>query len=169
MTKAIPRRLKRALEPAIDLAEDLDAIEALLRKQRTKVNPDLEYAFVTTTKMSEINDINDEFSREAVFVAQAKKAAEDMLPKLKQLGIPTEVPVTYKGERVKDDKHMAKIRDTLRAKKDTVEKAERVKKLRDLKKMGKKIQQEVLKKRSKEKKDFLDKVKKRPVSELFED
>lgn len=164
-----PKRYCVSRAPAVNLKEELNAFEEKLNQQRVKTNHDLEYAFVTTTAINEVADVNDEFNREAIFAEQARQAAIQMLPRLKSLGIPTEVPLGYRGERVKDDKQMAKVRDTLKAKKDTIEKSERVRKLRELKKMGKKIQTEVLKKRSKEKKEFLEKVKKRPVAELFEE
>lgn len=164
-----PKRLMRAADPAINLVDDIKVATELLVKQRVRDNAELEYAFVTTTSCGEIKDVNDEFIREFQFSEQAKQAAIDVLPRLHELGIPTEIPKTFKGEMVKDEKQMAKIRDTLKSKKDSIEKSEKMKKLRELKKMGKKIQEEVLRKRNKEKKEFLEKVKKKPVSELFDD
>lgn len=158
-----------AQNPAINLVDDLKAVTELLTKQRTTENTELEYALITTCKSKNIKDVDNEFVREYQFSEQAKEAAREVLPRLKQLGIPTEVPKTYKGEMVKDEKQMARVRDNLKNKKDSVEKSEKMKKLRELKKMGKKIQEEVLRKRQKDKKEFLEKVKKRPVSELFED
>lgn len=165
----VPKRLLRAHEPAINLIDELKVATELLNKHRTTVNADHEYALVTTTKSNEVKDVNDEFTREYQFADQAKRAAIDVIPKLKELGIPTETPKTYKGEMVKDEKQMAKIKDNLKSKKDAIEKSEKMKKLRELKKMGKKIQEEVLRKRSKDKKEFLEKVKKKPASELFDD
>lgn len=166
---ALPKRLIRAHTPAINLVDNLKAATELLCKQRTKENAELEYAFITTTKVENIKDVNDEFVRETLFQQQAKQAVEDVLPRIKELGIPTEVPEAYKGERIKDEKQMARVRDNLKSKKDSIEKSEKMKKLRELKKMGKKIQEEVLKKRSKEKREFLEKVKTKPVQELFDD
>lgn len=164
-----PQRYMRADNPAVNLVDSIKASTEFLSKQRTSQNQDKEYALVTTVKSFDMKDVNDEFTREFHFSEQAKQAARCVLPKLKELGIPTEVPSTYKGEMVKDDKQMARIRDNLKSKKDSIEKSEKVKKLRELKKIGKKIQQEVLKKRSKEKKEFLEKVKTKPVSELFDE
>lgn len=169
-TSSIPARLMKAKVAAINLTDELKVATEILKKQRTVENAELEYAFVTTThRESDLKDVNDDFNRELKFSEQANKAALEVLPLLKQLGIPTEVPPTYKGEMVKDEKQMAKVRDTLKSKKESIDKSEKIKKLRELKKMGKKIQEEVLRKRSKDKKDFLEKVKKRPVSELFDD
>lgn len=152
--------------PAVNLSDRLNSLAQMLSKKQAA---DAE-TFVVTTKVQDIKDVDDEFTREEIFARQAKLAVDEVFPRLKELGIPTEVPENFKrGDKMKDDKHMAKIRDTLRAKKDTIEKSQRMRKLRELKKMGKKIQTEVLRKRAKEKKDFLEKVKKRPVSELFDD
>lgn len=164
----IPKRLKRAAAPAINMVDELKVATEILFKQRTSVKPELEYALVTTTNTNEINDVNDEFAREVLFSEQAKMAANHLIPKLKELGIPTDIPKAFKGEMVKSEQQMAKVRDTLKSRKDSNEKSEKMKKLRELKKMGKKIQEEVLRKRSKDKKEFLEKVKKRPVAELFD-
>lgn len=165
----MPVRLMRAHVPAINLVDELKVATELLSKQRTSDNAELEYALVTTTIATGVKNVDDEFVREYQFGEQAKQAAFTVIPKLKELGIPTEIPKTYKGDMVKDEKQMARIRDTLKSKKDSIEKSEKMKKLRELKKIGKKIQDEVLRKRSKDKKDFLEKVKKKPVSELFDD
>lgn len=164
-----PKRLVKADTPAINLADEIKASTELLMKQRSTVNAEYEYATITTTKNIDIKNVDDEFTREFQFTEQAKQAATEAIKKLKELGIPTEVPKTYKGEMVKDEKQMARIRENLKTKKDAIEKTEKMKKLKELKKIGKKIQDEVLKKRSKEKREFLDKVKKKPVSELFDD
>lgn len=164
----IPKRLKRANAPAINMVDELKVATEILAKQRTSVKPELEYALITTTNTNEIDDVNDEFAREVLFSEQAKKAASYVLPRLKELGIPSDIPKTFKGDMVKSEQQMAKVRDTLKSKKASIEKSEKMKKLRELKKIGKKIQEEVLKKRNKDKKEFLEKVKKRPVAELFD-
>merc|ERR1711994_906813 len=60
----------------------------------------------------------------------------------------------------KTDDHMNKIRAKLVSKQATEERLEKVRKLRELKKFGKKVQQEVNVKRAKEKREMLDQVKK---------
>ena len=164
-----PKRLMVAQTPAINQVDEIKASTESLKKLRNKASQELEYALVTTASSMSIKDVDDEFTREFQFSEQAKEAATKVIAHLKELGIPTEIPKTYKGEMVKDEKQMAKVRDTLKSKKDAIEKSEKMKKLRELKKIGKKIQQEVQKKRSKDKKEFLEKVKKKPVSELFDD
>lgn len=164
-----PKRLMVAHTPAINLLDEIKASTELLTRQRKKENAEQEYALVTKVKKVELKDINDEFTREHLLCEQAKQAATQAIARLKELEIPTEVPKTYKGEMMKDERQMAKIRENLKSKKDAIEKSEKMKKLRELKKMGKKIQEEVLRKRSKDKKEFLEQVKKKPVSELFDD
>jgi len=164
-----PNRLQLAHTPSVNLVDEIKASTELLVSQRKKDNAELEYALVTSVECAEVKDINDEFTREYIFSEQAKEAAYTAIKRIQELGIPTEIPKTYKGEMVKDERQMAKIRENLKSKKDVIEKSEKMKKLRELKKMGKKIQEEVMKKRSKEKKDFLEQVKKKPVSELFDD
>uniref|UniRef100_A0A6G1SBT7 Putative rRNA-processing protein EBP2 n=1 Tax=Aceria tosichella TaxID=561515 RepID=A0A6G1SBT7_9ACAR len=165
----MPKKLTVQHTPAINLVDEIKASTELLIQQRRKENHELEYALITTVESADIKDINDEFTREYLFTEQAKVAAAAAIKRMQELGIPTEIPKTYKGEMVKDEKQMAKIRDNLKSKKDVIEKSEKMKKLRELKKMGKKIQEEVLRKRNKEKKEFLEQVKKKPVSELFDD
>lgn len=164
-----PARFTKAHTPAINLTDEIKVVTELLAKQRSTENDKFEYALITTTKSVDIKNVDDEFVREKRFVEQAQQAASQAIANCKELGIPTEIPPTYKGELVKNEKQMAKVRDHLKDKKDSMEKSEKMKKLRELKKMGKKIQEEVLRKRNKDKKEFLEKVKKKPVSELFDD
>lgn len=164
----VPKRLKKAHAPAINMTDELKVAAEILNKQRSKEKQELEYALVTTTNTNEFDDVNNEFARECLFSEQAKQAAASVLPKLKKLGIPTDIPEKYNGDRVKSNHQMEKIKNTLKSRKESIEKSDKMKKLRDLKKLGKKIQEEVLRKRVKEKKEFLDQVKKRPVSELFD-
>merc|ERR1711990_787615 len=55
---------------------------------------------------------------------------------------------------------MRKVREKILSKQQSVELSEKMRKLRELKKYGKKVQQEVLAKRQKEKKNLADSVKK---------
>ena len=61
---------------------------------------------------------------------------------------------------VKADEHMRRVKEKLVSKQLTLERTEKVSKMRKMKRLGKKVQQEVLKKRSEEKKKLLDNVKK---------
>ena len=76
------------------------------------------------------------------------------------MGVPTKRPQDYYAQMAKTDDHMQKIREKLVSKQLADERLEKVKKLREMKKFGKKVQIEVQQKRQKEKKDMLDQVKK---------
>ncbi|XP_002166032.1 probable rRNA-processing protein EBP2 isoform X1 [Hydra vulgaris] len=103
-------------------------------------------------------EIEDDFKREMLFYCQAQHAAKEALEKLRNMGVPTERPEDYFAEMVKSDTHMQKIRQKLVARKESMEKSEKAKKQRQFKKIGKKIQQEVLQKRQQEKKKMLNAV-----------
>jgi len=79
---------------------------------------------------------------------------------LKSLGFATKRPEDYFAQMAKTDDHMQKIREKLLSKEQVNERTEKVKKLRELKKYGKKVQVEVQQKRMKEKKQLMDNVKK---------
>lgn len=90
---------------------------------------------------------------------QAQASVLEGLPKLAKLGVKTKRPADYFAQMLKSDSQMAKIAKSLESKQESLLKSEKAKKLREMKKMGKKIQQEVLLGRQKEKREMLDKVK----------
>ncbi|PVD23550.1 hypothetical protein C0Q70_16822 [Pomacea canaliculata] len=108
----------------------------------------------------EVVDVEDEFKRELLFYRQAQAAVLIALPKLSQLGLSTKRPEDYFAEMAKSDSHMVKVRAKLQERQQALERSLKAKKLRELKKYGKKVQQEVLQKRQKEKREMLDAVKK---------
>jgi rRNA-processing protein EBP2 len=83
---------------------------------------------------------------------QAQTAVQIALPRLKGFGILTTRPDDYFAEMSKTDKHMKKVRATLLTKHAEIEKRDKIRKLRELKKMGKSIQVENELKKAKEKK-----------------
>ncbi|RUS69226.1 hypothetical protein EGW08_023010, partial [Elysia chlorotica] len=87
---------------------------------------------------------NDDFNREMRLAAQFYFLLITATSRLKPLS----------------DDHMKKVKSKLLEKKMSLERSEKVKKMRDLRKYGKKVQQEVLQQRQKEKKAMLDSVKK---------
>ena len=104
--------------------------------------------------------VHNDFKREMKFHRQAQAAVLEGLPKLHSLGIKTKRPEDYFAEMAKSDDHMKKIREKLLAKELAMERSEKAKKLRELRKYGKKIQQEVLQKRQKEKREMAEAIKK---------
>jgi len=109
---------------------------------------------------SEGDTVHNDFKRELTFYRQAQATVLEVIPRLKSMGIPTKRPDDYFAQMAKTDDHMNKIREKLVSKQATEDRMEKVRKLRDLKKFGKKVQQEVTIKRAKEKKEMLDQVKK---------
>ncbi|XP_064624655.1 probable rRNA-processing protein EBP2 [Lineus longissimus] len=104
--------------------------------------------------------VEDDFKRELLFYRQAQSTVLDSLSKLKKLGIATKRPEDYFAQMAKTDIHMKKVREKLLSKEQEMDRREKARKLRDLRKFGKKVQVEVLQKRQKEKREMLDAVKK---------
>ncbi|KAJ7332859.1 hypothetical protein JRQ81_015039 [Phrynocephalus forsythii] len=105
-------------------------------------------------------DPEDDFKREMSFYHQAQASVLEALPRLHQLKILTRRPDDYFAEMAKSDQQMQKIRQKLKSKQEAMEKSERAKQLRALRKYGKKVQIEVLQKRQKEKSTMLSAIKK---------
>jgi len=104
--------------------------------------------------------IHNDFKREMLFYRQAQSAVMEGIQRLKSMNIPTKRPDDYFAQMAKTDDHMQKIRQKLLTKQQVQEKTEKVKKLRELKKYGKKVQIEVQQNRLKEKKQLMEEVKK---------
>lgn len=101
-----------------------------------------------------------DFKREMLFYRQAQTTVIEGLKRIQtKYGIKqTARPSDYFAEMVKSDDHMQKVRERLQTKQNSIEASEKAKKLRELKKYGKKVQQEVQLKRQQEKKDMLQKI-----------
>ncbi|XP_052774411.1 probable rRNA-processing protein EBP2 [Mya arenaria] len=103
---------------------------------------------------------NNDFKRELRFYRQAQASVLVAIPKLHKLGIKTRRPEDFFAEMGKTDAHMKKVREKLLEKQQNIENRDKARKLRELRKYGKKVQQDVLQKRHKEKREMLDAVKK---------
>ena len=104
--------------------------------------------------------VHNDFKREMMFYRQAQAAVLEGLPRLHSMNIRTRRPDDYFAQMAKSDDHMNKIRAKLLEKEQGQQRAEKVAKLRELKKFGKKVQTEVQQKRLKQKKDMMDEMKK---------
>lgn len=109
---------------------------------------------------SEADNVHNDFKRELTFYRQAQATVLEVIPRLTSMGVKTKRPDDYFAQMAKTDTHMNKIREKLVSKQATEDRLEKVRKLRELKKFGKKVQQEVTIKRAKEKREMLDQVKK---------
>lgn len=112
--------------------------------------------FVAPDKDPVLND----FKREMLFHRQAQAAVVEGIKRLHALGKKTKRPDDYFAEMAKTDEHMQKVRKHLMDKQEGQAKAEKVKQIRDQRKMGKKVQQQARVKKEMEKKETLDQLKK---------
>lgn len=102
----------------------------------------------------------NEFRRETMFHRQAQGAVMEGIAKLKKLGIPTTRPDDYFAEMAKSDEHMQKVRDNLMKKQAITQRSEKVRQLRQQKKVAKQMQVEATLKKHAEKRKMLEEVKK---------
>lgn len=108
----------------------------------------------------EEDPILNDFKREMTFHRQAQAAVAEGISRLHSLKIPTKRPDDYFAEMAKSDEHMQKVRSNLMAKQEGQQKSERIKQIREQRKMGKLIQRQARVQRDTEKREMLDKLKK---------
>lgn len=130
------------LDMTNDLAPIAPELAVLIERQEQK----RENLFKNNKKIPYVKPEEDpvlnDFKRETLFHRQAQTAAVDGIAKLKELGISTKRPDDYFAEMAKTDEHMQKIRNHLIAKQEGQQKSEKIKQLRESKKMSKIIQRE---------------------------
>ncbi|KAF6039877.1 EBNA1BP2 [Bugula neritina] len=144
---------------------DVSGLEAKLKSISKTDIAWLERLDTTISTAEEIeneeeNNVHDDFKRELKFYRQAEQSVKEAIPKLHRLKIPTKRPEDYFAQMVKSDGHMKLVREKLLSKSLATERSEKARKMRELKKMGKKVQVEVLKSRQKDKREMLEQVKK---------
>ncbi|XP_047986258.1 probable rRNA-processing protein EBP2 homolog [Leguminivora glycinivorella] len=101
----------------------------------------------------------NEFKRENLIHRQAQAAVVEGLKKLKELNIPTRRPEDYFAEMAKTDEHMQKVRKNLLAKQAAQARTEKVRQLRDQKKIAKRVQIDARLKQASEKREMLEQLK----------
>ncbi|EIM19426.1 Ebp2-domain-containing protein [Wallemia mellicola CBS 633.66] len=104
-------------------------------------------------------DVYDDLSRELAFYKQSLDAVNKAKPEILKSGTPFTRPTDFFAEMVKTDVQMEKIRQKMLDEKSNIEASERARKQRELKKVGKKVQNEKTLERQKSKKEMVDKVK----------
>ncbi|KAI8851208.1 eukaryotic rRNA processing, partial [Chytridium lagenaria] len=119
--------------------------------------PWLDYQSITSTTPITLSktQVDNDLTRELAFYKQALEAAVEGEKKLKKLNVPVFRPLDYYAEMVKSDEHMMRVRQKLVDEANAVAEAERIKKMREAKKFGKKVQQEKLAAREQSKKKDL--------------
>ena len=103
--------------------------------------------------------LND-FRRETMFHRQAQGAVMDGIARLKKQGVATTRPDDYFAEMAKSDVHMQKVRENLMKKQTIVQRSEKIRQLRQQRKVGKQMQIEATLKKHAEKRKLLEEVKK---------
>ncbi|XP_011864478.1 PREDICTED: probable rRNA-processing protein EBP2 homolog [Vollenhovia emeryi] len=110
-------------------------------------------------KPSEDPVLND-FRRENMFHRQAQDAVMNGILWLRKLGIVTSRPDDYFAEMAKSDQHMQRVRENLMKKQAIAQRSEKVRQLRQQKKVAKQTQIETTLKKHAEKRKFMEEVKK---------
>lgn len=103
--------------------------------------------------------LND-FRREMEFYRQGQATVAEGIARLHSLGLATKRPDDYFAEMAKSDEHMQKVRQNLMAKQEGQAKSERIKQIREQRKMGKQVQRQARVQREGEKREMLDQLKK---------
>lgn len=147
-------RLDLTLPPA-PLAPELDVelVEHGQRRERQMKGRNKDFSL-------EDDPVHNDFKREMLFYRQAQAAAMAGLQRLDELGLPGLRPDDYFAQMAKSDEHMQKVRRRLIQKQIGQQISERVRKIREIKKFGKKVQVEVEQRKHKEKREMLEKIKK---------
>ncbi|CAG2103912.1 unnamed protein product [Medioppia subpectinata] len=165
---------KTAIKAKLDqLRLDLDWIERLDSVDNpAKVTAEVQQMFgnidlklnkkgeISAEEKESLDKSDNDFKREMLFYRRAQTAVLEGIPRLRALKVVTKRPTDYFAEMSKTDDHMKKVRENIVRRQTAKDASEKAKKMRDLKKYGKKIQTEVLIKRQKEKRELMDRLKK---------
>lgn len=147
----------------LDMTNDLAPLAPELSLQIERHEQKRENQFKGNKKIPyvkpEVDPVINDFKRETLFHRQAQAAVMDGIVKLKECGILTKRPDDYFAEMAKTDDHMQKIRKHLIAKQEGQQRSERVKQLRESRKMSKVIQRENLEKKQADKTKHLNDLK----------
>ncbi|KAI9593093.1 eukaryotic rRNA processing protein EBP2-domain-containing protein [Syncephalis fuscata] len=152
----VQREQEEEQRPVIDNHEALCRLEGELSLKHL---PWVELQTITSSEPVVPDDVHDDLKRELAFYTQALEAAELGLKTLRKAKVPVDRPADYFAEMVKTDAHMEKIRRKLMDERTKVIASEDARRQRELKKFGKKVQQEKTIERQKTKSAELDKIK----------
>ncbi|XP_053680576.1 probable rRNA-processing protein EBP2 homolog [Anopheles nili] len=166
-------KLKAALETCVlkapwlermDLVNDLAPLTPELAIQMEKHQQKRENQFKGNRKIPyvapEADTVLNDFKREILFHRQAQAATIEGIRRLHDLGVATKRPDDYFAEMAKSDEHMQRIRKVLMDKQEGIAKSERVRQLREQRRMGKLIQRQATEKRDEERRKMLGDIKK---------
>ncbi|KAJ2856964.1 RRNA processing protein [Coemansia erecta] len=134
------------------------ALAALLEEISQKNLDWIQRCDIVSSAPIVVEKADNDLDRELSFYQQALEAAILGKQQVLKAGVPFERPNDYFAEMVKSDSHMARIRQKLLDQQKGIQNAEEAKKQRQLRKYGKKIQQEKIKEREDQKKAALEKI-----------
>lgn len=125
-----------------------------------KVLPFVETLAITSQTPLELDSsqVHDDIKRELAFYKQALYAAEQAKIECLKANIPFTRPDDYFAEMLKSDEHMHKVRTKLVNEQEGIVASENAKKQREMKKFGKKVQNEKIIERAHAKKQEIEKV-----------
>uniref|UniRef100_A0A182T3G6 Uncharacterized protein n=1 Tax=Anopheles maculatus TaxID=74869 RepID=A0A182T3G6_9DIPT len=166
-------QLKAALETCVlkvpwlermDLVNNLAPLTPELAIQIEKHEQKRENLFKGNRKIPyvapEADTVLNDFKREILFHRQAQAATIEGIRKLHELGVATKRPDDYFAEMAKSDEHMQRIRKVLLDKQEGIAKSERIRQLREQRRIGKLIQRQATEKRDEERRKMLGDIKK---------
>ena len=140
-------------------ANKTDAILSRLNDMKASDTfPWIDTQCITSTTQDSIPDIHQDLQRELVFYKQALQAAVEGRKCILEANVPFSRPSDYFAEMVKDDEHMARVRQRLLDEAQSIKLSEQARRQRDNKKYGKQMQTEKLLERQRLKKAALDKI-----------
>ncbi|XP_050100040.1 probable rRNA-processing protein EBP2 homolog [Anopheles aquasalis] len=156
--------LKAAWIERMDLVNDLAPLTPELAIQIEKHQQKRENQFKGNRKIPyvapDVDPVLNDFKREILFHRQAQAATIEGIQRLHDLGIATKRPDDYFAEMAKSDEHMQRIRKVLLDKQEGIAKSERVRQLREQRRIGKLIQRQATEKREEERRKTLSDIKK---------
>lgn len=157
-------KLKLPWIERLDIVNDLAPLAPEQELQLQKYEQKRANLFAGNAKIksftSDEDPVLNDFRREMLFHRQAQAAVVEGIKRLHDLKIPTKRPDDYFAEMAKTDEHMQKVRENLSAKQQGQAKSERLKQIREQRKMGKLIQRQARVQKETEKREMLDKLKK---------
>ncbi|KAF0552000.1 eukaryotic rRNA processing [Gigaspora margarita] len=136
--------------------------KSALKKSYNEIKIDapwIETQVITSSEPVSIKDIDNDIERELAFYKQALEGAIEGRKNVIASGVSFSRPDDYFAEMVKSDVHMTRIRQKLVNEEQSIKASEEARRLRELKKFGKKIQVEKIQERQKKKKEELEKIK----------
>ncbi|KAK9803694.1 hypothetical protein WJX73_001841 [Symbiochloris irregularis] len=113
---------------------------------------------ITGVDPEQVEDVDDDLTRELSFYNQALSASQQAIQKFQAADVPWLRPPDYYAEMVKSDDHMAKVKQQLLYEQNQLQAAEERRKQRDGKKFQKAVHAERIKEKAQSKKRDIENV-----------